>query len=99
VTAKLTIDKFLAKARAKQARFNLAMALELPQIQMTDVSVKPVKGEYEIKVKWTNTGKLPVALEQANLVKMVQQDRVSLVIDKGLTKAIKKPMFKSHHPM
>ena len=71
---------------AKQARFNLAMAFELPQVEITDVSVKSVKGEYEIKVKWTNTGKLPVALQQAKLVKIVQEDRMSLDIDKELTK-------------
>lgn len=74
---------------AKQARFNLAMAFELPQVEITDVSVKPVKGEYEIKVKWTNTGKLPTALEQAKLVKIVQEDRVSLEIDKELLKGDK----------
>jgi len=74
---------------AKQARFNLAMAFELPQVEITDVSVKQVKGEYEIKVKWTNSGKLPVALEQAKLVKIVQEDRVSLDIDKELTKGDK----------
>lgn len=76
----------LEKWAAKQARFNLAMAFELPQIEITDASVKNLKGgEYEIKVKWTNTGKLPVALEQAKLVKIVQEDRVSLDIDKKLT--------------
>lgn len=74
---------------AKQARFNLAMAFELPQVEITDVAVKPVKGEYEIKVKWTNSGKLPTALEQAKLVKIVQEDRVSLDIDKELTKGDK----------
>lgn len=77
----------LEKWAAKQARFNLAMAFELPQVEITDAAVKALKnGEYEIKVKWTNTGKLPVALEQAKLVKIVQEDRVSLDIDKELTK-------------
>lgn len=72
---------------AKEARFNLAMAFELPQIELTDVSTKSLGNEeYEIKVKWTNSGKLPVALEQAKLVKIVQEDRVQLEIDKALLK-------------
>jgi hypothetical protein len=72
---------------SKQSKFNLAMAKELPQIDLKDVSVKALPNrEYEIKVKWTNSGKLPVALEQAKLVKIVQEDRVTLDIDKALLK-------------
>jgi hypothetical protein len=72
---------------SKQARFNLAMAKELPQIEIREVTTKALpNNEYEIKVKWTNTGKLPVALEQAKLVKIVQEDRVMLEIDKALLK-------------
>lgn len=72
---------------SKQSKFNLAMAKELPQIDLKDVSVKTLPNrEYEIKVKWTNSGKLPVALEQAKLVKIVQEDRVTLDIDKALLK-------------
>lgn len=72
---------------SKQSKFNLAMAKELPQIDLKDVTVKALLNrEYEIKVKWTNSGKLPVALEQAKLVKIVQEDRVTLDIDKALLK-------------
>ncbi|MFN8347724.1 MAG: M14 family metallopeptidase [Spirosomataceae bacterium] len=72
---------------SKQSKFNLAMAKELPQIELKEVTVKALPNrEYEIKVKWTNSGKLPVALEQAKLVKIVQEDRVTLDIDKGLLK-------------
>jgi len=72
---------------SKQSKFNLAMAKELPQIDLKDVSVKALtNNEYEIKVRWTNSGKLPVALEQAKLVKIVQEDRVTLDIDKALLK-------------
>ncbi|WP_028666512.1 M14 family metallopeptidase [Runella zeae] len=72
---------------SKQSRFNLAMAKELPQIDLKDVTVKPLaNNEYEIKVTWSNVGKLPVALEQAKLVKIVQEDRVTLDIDKELLK-------------
>ncbi|HTF17671.1 MAG TPA: hypothetical protein VK658_06340, partial [Chryseolinea sp.] len=72
---------------SKEARFNLAMARELPQIELTDVSFKALENnEFEISVKWTNTGKLPVALEQAKLVKAVPEDRVMLDFDKALLK-------------
>lgn len=75
---------------SKQSQFNLAMAKELPQIELTDVAVKALaNNEYEIKVSWTNSGKLPVALEQAKRVKMVQEDRLTLDIDKALLKGDK----------
>lgn len=71
----------------KQALFNLAMAMELPQITLDDVSVIKKKNNiYEVEVEWTNTGKLPVALKQAQLVKIVRQDRVQLQFDGDLTK-------------
>lgn len=75
---------------SKQSKFNLAMAKELPQIDLTDVTVKALaNNEYEIKATWTNSGQLPVALEQAKRVKMVQEDRVTLDIDKALLKGEK----------
>jgi hypothetical protein len=72
---------------SKQSLFNLGMAMELPQVEFKDVSVKALPNkEYEIRVKWSNTGKLPVALEQAKRVKIVQEDRLILDIDKNLLK-------------
>ncbi|MEZ4904781.1 MAG: M14 family metallopeptidase [Spirosomataceae bacterium] len=72
---------------SKQSKFNLAMAKELPQIDLKDVAIKALPNrEYEIKVTWTNSGKLPVALEQAKRIKIVQEDRVMLDIDKTLLK-------------
>jgi len=72
---------------SKQSLFNLGMALELPQVEFKDVSVKALPNkEYEIRVNWSNTGKLPVALEQAKRVKIVQEDRLTLDIDKNLLK-------------
>ncbi|MFT4033716.1 MAG: M14 family metallopeptidase [Siphonobacter sp.] len=72
---------------SKQAKFNLGMAMELPQVELTNVTVTPLaNNEYEVKVSWKNTGKLPVALDQAKLVKIVQEDRVQLDIDKALLK-------------
>ncbi len=72
---------------SRQAKFNLGMAFELPQIELTNVTVKPLaNNEYEIKVSWKNAGKLPSALEQAKRIKIVQEDRVMLDIDKALLK-------------
>ncbi|WP_420155727.1 M14 family metallopeptidase [Siphonobacter sp.] len=72
---------------SKQAKFNLSMAFELPQIELTNVSVKSLgTDEYEVKVNWTNSGKLPVALEQAQRIKIVQEDRLMLDLDKALLK-------------
>ncbi|MFC2185778.1 M14 family metallopeptidase [Fulvivirgaceae bacterium LMO-SS25] len=71
----------------KQALFNLAMAMDLPQITLDDVSIEPTGTDsYSVKVKFTNTGKLPTALKQAQLVKIVREDRVQLQFDNELTK-------------
>lgn len=70
----------------KQSLFNLAMAKDLPQIEINDVQVSKSGDEYEIRVKWSNSGKLPVALDQAKRVKIVQEDRLMLEFDKELMK-------------
>jgi len=63
------------------------MAKRLPQLTVNDLKVKKLTaGEYQVTLTWTNTGKLPVALEQAKLVKIVQEDRVSLDFEKDLLK-------------
>lgn len=83
----------------KQALFNLAMAKRLPQITINDLKVKKLSGgEFEIILEWTNSGKLPVALEQAKLVKIVQEDRVSLDFDKELTKGYENAKVKITTP-
>ncbi|WP_268034965.1 M14 family metallopeptidase [Algoriphagus sp. PAP.12] len=70
----------------KQAQFNLAMAKRLPELKVGEAVVKELgKGEYEVSLSWENVGGLPVALEQAKLVKIVQEDRVSLNFAKELT--------------
>lgn len=71
---------------SKQSLFNLAMAKDLPMVEFSDVKVSKSGDEYEIRVSWINSGKLPVALEQAQLVKIVQEDRVTLEFDKELLK-------------
>lgn len=70
----------------KQALFNLAMAYELPQISLDKVEVKSKGDTFTINVTFSNTGNLPVALRQAQLVKIVQEDRLQLSFDKELTK-------------
>ena len=71
----------------KQALFNLAMAMELPQITLDEVDIRETSDNtYRIEVSFTNTGKLPVALKQAQLVKIVQEDRVQLQFASELTK-------------
>lgn len=83
----------------KQAQFNLAMAMRLPELTISDLKVsKTGAGEYEITLEWTNTGGLPVALEQAKLVKIVQEDRVMLVFDKELTKGYENAKVKITSP-
>ncbi|MEP1152332.1 MAG: M14 family metallopeptidase [Balneola sp.] len=83
----------------KQALFNLAMAMELPQIELNDVSVtKKNNNIYEVTVKWENTGKLPVALEQAKLVKIVQEDRIQLSFKNDLTKGFEDAKVKILNP-
>ncbi len=74
-----------------QALFNLEMAKHLPQI--TDVEARVRRGHqtsdsttYQVTVSWRNEGRLPTALRQAQLVKIVQEDRVELVFDSELTK-------------
>jgi len=73
----------------REALFNLAMAKELPQLILDGCDVSALEKtessrDYEISIRWTNTGELPVALKQAQLVKAVQEDRVELEFDKPL---------------
>jgi hypothetical protein len=71
----------------KQALFNLAMAQELPQITLDNIDVNKVDNStFEVTVEISNTGKLPVALKQAQLVKIVKEDRIQLQFDEELTK-------------
>ena len=83
----------------KQALFNLAMAKNLPELEVSPVKViKTGKGEFEVSLTWKNVGGLPVALEQAKLVKIVQEDRVSLDFDKELTKGYENAKVKIISP-
>lgn len=83
----------------KQAQFNLAMAIKLPELLVEDVVVTKISDKkYEVALTWKNVGGLPVALEQAKLVKIVQEDRVTLVFDKELTKGYEEAKVKIENP-
>ena len=74
-----------------QGLFNIEMAFQLPQLKLDDVVIEEIQADadsstYSITVAWTNTGRLPTALKQAQLVKIVQEDRVILEFDKELVK-------------
>jgi hypothetical protein len=68
----------------KEARFNLMLAGSLPMVVMHDPVVRERNGEYTIEVEVENKGFLPTALKQAQLVKVVQQDRIELEFPAGM---------------
>jgi hypothetical protein len=75
-----------------QALFNLEMALHLPELAWDDVRVQRLdaagdSATYGVTVSWRNTGRLPTALRQAQLVKIVQEDRAFLRFPAELTRA------------
>ena len=67
-----------------QALFNLAMVKHLPELEWGNIEVKRLKSykqdstDYQITVNYRNVGKLPTALRQADLVKIVRPDQVRL---------------------
>jgi hypothetical protein len=69
---------------SRQALFNLEMAFALPELDWQDVRVRRTQqhgadsATYEVRVQWRNVGRLPTALKQAQLVKIVQEDRLYL---------------------
>ncbi|MEX0909573.1 MAG: M14 family metallopeptidase, partial [Gemmatimonadaceae bacterium] len=81
----------LERFARNQALFNLEMAMHLPQLEMGAVTVTRAgttgdTTSYDVTVAFRNTGRLPTALKQAQLVKIVQKDRVVLDFDSTLTK-------------
>jgi len=70
-----------------EAMFNLEMTKYLPELSWESIEVKKLKSykadsaDYQLKVSFRNTGKLPTALKQAHLVKIVKDDRVNLEFD------------------
>ena len=80
-------SKHLEPWARKEALFNLEMVKYLPELKWEKIDVKRVKSykadsaDYEITVSFSNAGRLPTALRQAHLVKIVRDDRVSITID------------------
>jgi len=70
-----------------EAMFNLEMVKYLPELSWESIEVKKIKSyktdsaDYRLKVSFRNDGKLPTALKQAHLVKIVREDRVVLEFD------------------
>ncbi len=82
-----------------EAMFNIEMVKYLPELEWGNIEVKRVKAykadsaDYQLKIGIRNTGKLPTALRQAHLVKIVREDRIELEFDTaGSVKG--KPGFK-----
>lgn len=79
----------LEKWARNQALFNLYMAKSLPYLKADAPRVRKVSSDgdsttWEVRVAVRNDGRLPTALKQADLVKIVRPDRVELDI-RGLT--------------
>ncbi|MBI5009551.1 MAG: peptidase [Bacteroidia bacterium] len=70
-----------------EALFNLELMKHLPELTWENTEVKKLKTykadsvDFQVKISYKNTGKLPTALSQAHLVKIVKEDRVVLDFD------------------
>ncbi|HUX96077.1 MAG TPA: M14 family metallopeptidase [Bacteroidales bacterium] len=79
--------KFLEKWAKNEALFNIELMKHLPELEWGNIEVQKIKSyksdsaDYRVKVSYRNTGKLPTALSQAYLVKIVKEDRVVLDFD------------------
>ena len=82
--------KHLLPWAKNQALFNLEMVKHLPLLEWDDIDVRKEKSyrkdstDYTITVKYKNTGKLPTALKQAHLVKIVRQDMITISFEREL---------------
>jgi len=71
----------------KEALFNLELLKHLPEIKWEKIEVKKLKQyktdstDYQLTLSFKNYGRLPTALKQAHLVKIVKEDRVVLDFD------------------
>jgi len=75
-----------------QAMFNLYMAKSLPRVEIVDVKIAGERAAkdsatHELRVTVRNTGRLPTALEQAKMVKIVRPDRVVAEFARGSASA------------
>ena len=80
--------EFIEEWAKKEAMFNIFLAKNLPQIEITSVEALPLTGTgvYDVVVHYTNKGYLPTAIEQAKLVNIVRPDRVKLEFDNEFMK-------------
>ncbi|MFN8241347.1 MAG: M14 family zinc carboxypeptidase [Bacteroidales bacterium] len=80
--------KHLLKWIKNEGLFNIEMVKYLPELKWEDITFKKIKeykadsADYEIRVTYSNTGQLPTALKQANLVRIVSEDKVSVSFDR-----------------
>jgi hypothetical protein len=87
--------KYLESWAGKEALFNLEMINYLPELAWENIEVKKVKSyktdsaDYQLKVSFKNTGKLPTALKQAHLIKIVMDDRVVLSFNDTISAGVK----------
>jgi hypothetical protein len=92
-------SKHLETWAGKEAMFNVEMIKYLPELVWENINVKKVKSykadsaDYELKISYKNTGKLPTALKQAHLVKIVTDDKVTIEF-KPAPADNKKPVYK-----
>jgi len=67
--------------------FNIEMVRYLPELEWGKIEAKRIKAykadsaDYQLKIGIVNNGRLPTALRQAHLVKIVREDRIELVFD------------------
>lgn len=69
----------------KEARFNLMLAASLPKVVMAEPKISAQGNEYTIELSVENQGFIPTALRQAQLVKIVRPDTVSMIFPAGMT--------------
>jgi len=96
-------SKYLEKWASNQALFNLEMVKALPELKWENIEVRKIRNykkdsaDYQVKISYRNTGKLPTALRQAHLVKIVRDDRVVIEFDSTAFKD-HRPLFKLLNP-
>lgn len=69
----------------KEARFNLMLAASLPSVVMADPKIAAAGNDYTVEVSLQNQGFIPTALRQAQLVKIVRPDTLTMVFPDGMT--------------
>ena len=69
----------------KEARFNLMLAGSLPKVVMAEPKITRQGDEFTVAFSLQNQGVIPTALRQAQLVRIVRADTVSMVFPAGMT--------------